>query len=71
MGKMAEMSSATKEELGVIISEKWGFHLLNLGERHNCLMSYSNMQIPVLPSRGFRFIMLWPENLLFQHARCM
>ena len=52
MGKMADMNGTSKEELGIIISEKWGFQLLNLGELQNCLMSSSNMEIPVLSSRG-------------------
>lgn len=57
MGRMADMNGTSKEELGVIISEKWGFLLLKLGEHQKCLMNSSNMQISVLPSWGFGFIM--------------
>lgn len=50
MGRMADMNGTSKEELGIIISEKWGFLLLKLGEHQKCLMNFSNMQISVLPS---------------------
>ena len=67
MGKMAEMSSASNEELARTVSEKWNFLFLNLSEHQNCLTSLSNMQIPV--SQELDSLCLWPPNPLFQHAR--
>lgn len=52
MGKMVEMSRASKEELARTFSVKWHFLFLNLTERQNSLVSLSNMRIR-FPGFGF------------------
>ena len=67
MGKMAEMSRASKEELARTVSVKWHFLFLNLTEHQNSLANLSNMWIPV--SQDLDSLRFCLPNPLFQLAR--